>query len=96
MVKLAGNTCMMLLGMVIFLFTVSGGTLWYLCGMIQANLEGIRKQNESLEKLNAKTWGGRYHEGSNARVLVVPGGIKAETIWTLENGKQNTVRRVQG
>lgn len=35
--KLAGNTGMMLLGMVIFLFTVSGGTLWYLGGMIQAN-----------------------------------------------------------
>ncbi|HCO2442339.1 TPA: MbeB family mobilization protein, partial [Escherichia coli] len=33
--KLAGNTGMMLLGMVIFLFTVSGGTLWYLGGMIQ-------------------------------------------------------------
>ncbi|MDM4941577.1 MbeB family mobilization protein (plasmid) [Escherichia coli] len=31
--KLAGNTGMMLLGMVIFLFTVSGGTLWYLGGM---------------------------------------------------------------
>ncbi|MCI4495139.1 hypothetical protein MRT09_25425, partial [Escherichia coli] len=41
----------------IFLFTVSGGTLWYLGGMIQANLEEIRKQNENLEKLNAKTWG---------------------------------------
>ncbi|MCV1289366.1 MbeB family mobilization protein, partial [Escherichia coli] len=37
--KLAGNTGMMLLGMVIFLFTVSCGTLWYLGGMIQANLE---------------------------------------------------------
>ncbi|MJL18446.1 mobilization protein, partial [Escherichia coli] len=61
--KLAGNTGMMLLGMVIFLFTVSGGTLWYLGGMIQANLEEIRKQNENLEKLNAKTWGVRYHEG---------------------------------
>ncbi|EFZ3896921.1 mobilization protein [Shigella flexneri] len=93
--KLAGNTGMMLLGMVIFLFTVSGGTLWYLGGMIQANLEEIRKQNESLEKLNAKTWGVRYHEGSNGRFLVLPEGMKAETNWTMENGKQNAVRLVQ-
>ncbi|EHF1134502.1 mobilization protein, partial [Salmonella enterica subsp. enterica serovar Kentucky] len=55
--KLAGNTGMMLLGMVIFLFTVSGGTLWYLGGRIQANLEEIRIQEETLQKLNAKTWG---------------------------------------
>ncbi|EFG0240541.1 MbeB family mobilization protein [Shigella sonnei] len=93
--KLAGNTGMMLLGMVIFLFTVSGGTLWYLGGMIQANLEEIRKQNENLEKLNAKTWGVRYHEGSNGRFLVLPKGMKAETNWTMENGKQNAVRLVQ-
>ncbi|PMD87149.1 MbeB family mobilization protein [Escherichia coli] len=93
--KLAGNTGMMLLGMVLFLFTVSGGTLWYLGGMIQANLEEIRKQNESLEKLNAKTWGVRYHEGSNGRFLVLPEGMKAETNWAMENGKQNAVRLVQ-
>ena len=93
--KLAGNTGMMLLGMVLFLFTVSGGTLWYLGGRIQANLEEIRKQNESLEKLNAKTWGVRYHEGSNGRFLVLPEGMKAETNWAMENGKQNAVRLVQ-
>ncbi len=45
--KLAGNTGMMLLGMVLFLFTVSGGTLWYLGGMIQANPKksGYRKKH---------------------------------------------------
>ncbi|WP_252146191.1 hypothetical protein [Escherichia coli] len=63
--------------------------------MIQANLEEIRKQNESLEKLNAKTWGVRYHEGSNGRFLVLPEGMKAETNWAMENGKQNAVRLVQ-
>ncbi|MCN2362240.1 mobilization protein, partial [Escherichia coli] len=52
-------------------------------------------QNENLEKLNAKTWGVRYHEGSNGRFLVLPEGMKAETNWTMENGKQNAVRLVQ-
>ncbi|HAY8106126.1 TPA: mobilization protein, partial [Shigella flexneri] len=78
--KLAGNTGMMLLGMVIFLFTVSGGTLWYLGGMIQANLEEIRKQNESLEKLNAKTWGVEFVQDGNRKFLVLPYGKSAEVI----------------
>ncbi len=39
--KLAGNTGMRLLGRA-FLFTASGGTLWYLGGRIQANLEKIQ------------------------------------------------------
>ncbi|EFZ4705327.1 mobilization protein [Shigella flexneri] len=78
--KLAGNTGMMLLGMVIFLFTVSGGTLWYLGGMIQANLEEIRKQNESLEKMNAKTWGVEFVQDGNRKFLVLPYGKSAEVI----------------
>ncbi|MDM4936468.1 MbeB family mobilization protein [Escherichia coli] len=83
--KLAGNTGMMLLGMVIFLFTVSGGTLWYLGGMIQANLEEIRiAGTKHLEKLNAKTWGVAFmQDGSNGHFLVMPAGMKAETNWTI-------------
>ncbi|MGK3550353.1 hypothetical protein ACSLOE_30955, partial [Escherichia coli] len=42
----------------------------------------LREQKESLEKLNAKTWGVRYHEDSNGRFLVLPKGMKAETNWT--------------
>ena len=38
-------------------YRMSGGTLWYLGGRIQANPEEIRKQEETLQKLNAKTWG---------------------------------------
>ncbi|MCN4699421.1 mobilization protein, partial [Escherichia coli] len=48
-----------------------------------------------LEKLNAKTWGVRYHEDSNGRFLVLPKGMKAETNWTKDNGKLNAVRLVQ-
>ncbi|WP_182918318.1 MbeB family mobilization protein, partial [Listeria monocytogenes] len=78
--KLAGNTGMMLLGTVSVLFTVSGGTLKYLGGMIQANLEEIRKQNESLEKLNAKTWGVEFVQDGNRKFLVLPYGKSAEVI----------------
>ncbi|HGX4433055.1 TPA: MbeB family mobilization protein, partial [Escherichia coli] len=63
--KLAGNTGMMLLGIVFLLFTASGGTLWYLGGRIQTNLEEIRKQEETLQKLNAKTWGVEFVQDGN-------------------------------
>lgn len=78
--KLAGNTGMMLLGMVLFLFTVSGGTLWYLGGMIQANLEEIRIQEETLQKLNAKTWGVEFVQDGRRKFLVIPQGKSATVI----------------
>ena len=78
--KLAGNTGMMLLGMVLFLFTVSGGTLWYLGGRIQANLEEIRIQEETLQKLNAKTWGVEFVQDGRRKFLVIPQGKSATVI----------------
>ncbi len=78
--KLAGNTGMMLLGMVLFLFTVSGGTLWYLGGRIQANLEEIRIQEETLQKLNAKTWGVEFVQDGRRKFLVLPYGKSATVI----------------
>ncbi|MUZ89766.1 mobilization protein, partial [Shigella flexneri] len=88
--KLPGNTGMMLLGMVIFLFTVSGGTLWYFRGRIHSNREEIMTENETLVKLNATTGGVPYYEGGDGRFLVVLGGLHAVTHWTMENGSNNT------
>ena len=78
--KLAGNTGMMLLGIVFLLFTVSGGTLWYLGGRIQANLEEIRIQEETLQKLNAKTWGVEFVQDGRRKFLVIPQGKSATVI----------------
>ncbi|MBC7032614.1 mobilization protein [Salmonella enterica subsp. enterica serovar Enteritidis] len=78
--KMAGNTGIMLLGLVFLLFTASGGTLWYLGGRIQANLEDIRKQEETLQKLNAKTWGVEFVQDGNRKFLVLPYGKSAEVI----------------
>ena len=80
MLKLAGNTGMRLLGIVFLLFTASGGTLWYLGGRIQANLEEIRIQEETLQKLNAKTWGVEFVQDGNRKFLVLPYGKSAEVI----------------
>nr|WP_212591439.1 relaxase/mobilization nuclease domain-containing protein [Escherichia coli] len=78
--KLAGNTGMMLLGIVFLLFTASGGTLWYLGGRIQANLEEIRIQEETLQKLNAKTWGVEFVQDGRRKFLVLPYGKSATVI----------------
>ena len=80
MLKLAGNTGMRLLGIVFLLFTASGGTLWYLGGRIQANLEEIRIQEETLQKLNAKTWGVEFVQDGRRKFLVRPYGKSATAI----------------
>ncbi len=78
--KLAGNTGMRLLGRALLLFTASGGTLWYLGGRIQANLEEIRIQEETLQKLNAKTWGVEFVQDGRRKFLVLPYGKSATVI----------------
>nr|WP_249542857.1 MbeB family mobilization protein [Escherichia coli] len=78
MLKLAGSSGMRLLGIVFLLFTASGGTLWYLGGRIQTNLEEIRVQEETLRKLNAKTWGVEFVQDGRRKFLVLPYGKSAE------------------
>ncbi|QED73040.1 mobilization protein (plasmid) [Escherichia coli] len=80
MLKLAGNTGMRLLGIIFLLFTASGGTLWYLGGRIQANPEEIRIQEETLQKLNAKTWGVEFVQDGRRKFLVLPYGKSATVI----------------
>ncbi|EDA1465630.1 TPA: MbeB family mobilization protein [Salmonella enterica subsp. enterica serovar Poona] len=84
-----------LLATAALLIAASGGTLWYLGGRIQANLEEIRVQEETLLKLNAKTWGVSYLEDNSGRFLVLPEGMRADTNWTMKNGKVNAVKLVR-
>ncbi|HFN5562398.1 TPA: mobilization protein, partial [Escherichia coli] len=44
------------------------------------NLEDIRKQEETLQKLNAKTWGVEFVQDGNRKFLVLPCGKSAEVI----------------
>ena len=53
------------------------------------------RAEESLEKLNAKTWGVRYHEDSSG-VFLCSEGMKAETNWTGDNGKLSAVETDTG
>ncbi|XQL53827.1 mobilization protein (plasmid) [Escherichia coli] len=98
MLKLAGNTGMMLLGMVIFLFTVSGGTLWYPGGMIQANAgRNQEAERESGEAEREDMAGVRYHEGSNWPFSgVARGDEKPKPTGRWKTGNRMPVRLVQG
>ncbi|MEL3033606.1 mobilization protein, partial [Escherichia coli] len=49
-------------------------------GMIQANLEEIRIQEETLQKLNAKTWGVEFVQDGRRKFLVIPQGKSATVI----------------
>ncbi|MEL2812607.1 mobilization protein, partial [Escherichia coli] len=40
----------------------------------------IRKQEETLQKLNAKTWGVEFVQDGNRKFLVLPYGKSAEVI----------------
>ncbi|EON5675281.1 mobilization protein, partial [Escherichia coli] len=52
----------------------------YLGGRIQANLEEIRIQEETLQKLNAKTWGVEFVQDGRRKFLVLPYGKSATVI----------------
>lgn len=47
-------------------------------GRIQTNLEEIRVQEETLRKLNAKTWGVEFVQDGRRKFLVLPYGKSAE------------------
>nr|WP_143345850.1 MbeB family mobilization protein [Enterobacter sp. 18A13] len=71
------------------------GVLWYQGSLIASNLAEIDRQNATLSKLNAKTWGVMYQEDSNGRFLVLPKGVKAEAGLKTGNGKRNAVKLVK-
>jgi len=70
-----------------------GGVLWWQSTLIASNLDEIAAQNATLEKLNARTWGVEFREGTNGRYLVLPKGTEADTNWTIE--KRRAVKLVK-
>ena len=72
----------------VLMFATTGSLLWYQGMKINANMNILREQKESLEKLNAKTWGVRYHEDSNGRFLCVAEGDESRN--ELDGGQRQT------
>lgn len=93
--RMTGRTWLSI-SLVTFLLTATcGAVLWWQSGLIVANQAEITRQRDSLAKLNAQTWGIRFHEDGNGRFLVMPEGMSGQTGWTLDNGKVNAVKLVK-
>ncbi|EHT5123137.1 MbeB family mobilization protein [Salmonella enterica] len=93
--RMVGRTWLTITMVSVLLIATSGGILWWQSQSILDNYQAISEQNAALEKLTARTWGVTYREDSNGRFLVLPKGMKAETSWAANDGKQNAVKLVQ-
>ncbi len=94
--KLAGNTGMMLLGIVFLLFTASGGTLWYLGGRIQANTGRNQEAGRDIAETEREDMGrgvcaGREQEIPCPSVREISGGdsLSGERVGTSEGVTQS-------
>lgn len=72
-----------------FLIVAAGLTVW-LTTDIRTKIEHravlavqIEEQTETLERIEADTWGIRFHEEAAGRFLVMPEGVEALTGWTV-------------
>ncbi|MDF5612342.1 mobilization protein, partial [Vibrio parahaemolyticus] len=59
------------------------------------NQQEISRQQESLEKLNAKTWGIRLLQDNEGRYIVIPEGHTVKTGWTLNDGQNELIKLVE-
>ncbi|MBF4222693.1 mobilization protein, partial [Vibrio anguillarum] len=55
----------------------------------------ISRQQASLEKLNAKTWGIRLFQDNEGRYIVIPEGHTVKTGWTLNDGQNELIKLVE-
>ncbi|WP_089642458.1 hypothetical protein, partial [Escherichia coli] len=64
----------MLLGMVLFLFTVSGGTLWDLCGGGKGEPGEKKEKGRKIEEKKAEKRGGGVCEGGEKENIFLSEG----------------------
>lgn len=71
-------------------------TLWFSSGIrdqleIRADLaRQIREQEDTLARIEARTWGVTFLEDKEGRFLILPPGVKPATGWTV--GNKNAVK----
>ncbi|WP_226093629.1 MbeB family mobilization protein (plasmid) [Dickeya oryzae] len=93
--RMVGRTWLTITMVSVLLIATSGSVLWWQGQKIIQNTEALSQQADTLAKMNEKTWGVSYQSDSNGRFLVLPKGMKAETGWTADNGKQHAVKLVR-
>ncbi|MDV2876659.1 MULTISPECIES: MbeB family mobilization protein [Phytobacter] len=95
MLRMAGRTWLSIVMVSVLLIATSGGILWWQGQQILDNYMSIQEQKDALDKLNARTFGVSFQSDSNGQFLVLPKGVKAETSWTVNDGKRNAVKLVR-
>jgi len=88
MVRMVSQTWLTIVLVSVLLVASSAGILWWQGQQILDNYTRIREQKDALGKLNERTFGVSFQSDSNGQFLVLPKGTKAETGWTVENGKR--------
>jgi len=63
--------------------------------IITQNQQEISRQQENLEKLNAKTWGIRFFQDKEGRYIVIPEGYTVKGGWTLNDGQNELIKLVE-
>ncbi|EOS8239820.1 MbeB family mobilization protein [Enterobacter hormaechei] len=95
MLRMVSQTWLTIVLVSALLIASSAAILWWQGQQILDNYTTIVAQKDSLEKLNARTFGVSFQSDSNGLFLVLPKGMKAETGWTMDSGKRNAVKLVQ-
>lgn len=78
----------------LLLVATSSGVMWWQGNRIADNARELSRQQDALQRMNAKTWGVSYHEDQDGRFLVLPAGTRADMNWTMYGGKQHAVKLV--
>ncbi|EJE4210509.1 MbeB family mobilization protein [Vibrio metschnikovii] len=71
------------------------GVIWWQGVTIAQNQQEISRQQENLEKLNAKTWGIRFFQDKEGRYIVIPEGYTVKGGWTLNDGQNELIKLVE-
>ena len=95
MLRMVSQTWLTIVLVSALLIASSAGILWWQGQQMLDNYMSIREQKDALEKLNARTFGVSFQSDSNGQFLVLPKGVRAETSWTVDNGKRNAVKLVR-
>lgn len=79
--RMTGRTWLTVTLVTLLLTATCGAVLWWQSHIIRVNLAEIALQTDTLQKINARTWGVTYQETSDGRrFLIMPEGTQPEII----------------
>lgn len=97
--RMTGRTWLTISLVTVLLTATCAAVLWWQGNLIRDNLAEMTLQRDTLQKLNAQTWGVTFQEDINGRFLVLPEGTNIDTDrnWTVGSGstQKNAIRLIR-